>query len=174
MDSGALHPGALSLSNRIKGFNTSIIKGRGSPMWITLVLHVLAYSIYPDHLKTHRITLGSRTDHASDQVPCFLSKAIADHISSLYIAVTHALSWHCVCSNLAAHCASSRRMVSLLYANGVNGEDLATLTEDILCEGTPYDSLCCPHKTQGASPCAPGLFIPGLFPFITGSKVSIL
>ena len=53
-------------------------------MWITLVLHVFAYSIYPDHLKTHRITLGSRTDHASDhasdQVLCFLSKATADHI----------------------------------------------------------------------------------------------
>ena len=42
-------------------------------------------------------------DHASDQVLCFLSKATADHIPG-----------------------------SLLYANGVNGEDLATLTEEIL------------------------------------------
>ena len=53
-----------------------------------------------DHL---RITHGSRTDHASDQVLCFLSKATADHIPG-----------------------------SLLYANGVNGEDLATLTEEML------------------------------------------
>ena len=102
---GALHPGALSISNRIKSFN--IIKGRGSPIWITLFLHVFAHYICPDHLKTHRITLGSRTDHASDhasdQVLCFLSKATADHIPG-----------------------------SLLYANGVNGEDLATLTEEIL------------------------------------------
>ena len=102
---GALHPGALSISNRIKNFN--IIKGRGSPIWITLFLHVFAHYICPDHLKTHRITLGSRTDHASDhasdQVLCFLSKATADHIPG-----------------------------SLLYANGVNGEDLATLTEEIL------------------------------------------
>ena len=72
-------------------------------MWITLFLHVFAYSICPDHLETHRITLASRTDHASDQVLCFLSKATADHIPG-----------------------------SLLYANGVNGEDLATLTEEIL------------------------------------------
>ena len=102
---GALHPGALSISNRSKSFN--IIKGRGYPIWITLFLHVFAHYICPDHLKTHRITLGSRTDHASDhasdQVLCFLSKATADHIPG-----------------------------SLLYANGVNGEDLATLTEEIL------------------------------------------
>ena len=72
-----------------------------------LFLHVFPHYICPDHLKTHRITLGSRTDHASDhasdQVLCFLSKATADHIPG-----------------------------SLLYANGVNGEDLATLTEEIL------------------------------------------
>ena len=102
---GALHPGALSISNRIKSFN--IIKGRGPPIWITLFLHAFAHYICPDHLITHRITLGSRTDHASDhasdQVLCFLSKATADHIPG-----------------------------SLLYANGVNGEDLATLTEEIL------------------------------------------
>ena len=114
---GALHPGALSISNRIKDFN--IIKGRGSPIWITLFLHVFAHYICPDHLKTHRITLGSLADHASDQVLCFLSKTTADHISSshscnspafvscwarrifssssygrLYIAVTHTLSCH--------------------------------------------------------------------------------
>ena len=102
---GALHPGALSISNRIK--NSNSIKGGGSPIRITLFLHVFAHYICPDHLKTHRITLGSRTDHASDhasdQVLCFLSKATADHIPG-----------------------------SLLYANGVNGEDLSTLTEEIL------------------------------------------
>ena len=122
---GALHPGALSISNRIKSFN--IIKGRVSPIWITLFLHAFAHYICPDHLKTHRITLGSRTDHASDhasdQVLCFLSKATADHIPG-----------------------------SLLYANGVNGADLATLTEDIPCEGIPCDSLCCPQNFASEGP----------------------
>ena len=124
---GALHPGALSISNRIKSFN--IIKGRGSPIWITLFLHVFAHYICPDHLKTHRITLGSRTDHTSDQVLCFLSKATADHIPG-----------------------------SLLYANGVNGEDLATLTEDILCEGIPclpvLPAKFCERGTIFLAPCS--------------------
>ena len=150
---GALHPGALSISNRIKSFN--IIKGRGPPIWITLFLHVFAHSICPDHLKTHRITLGSRTDHASDhasdQVLCFLSKATADHIpgSLLYVnggsrlgsgSVIPVQSDRGPCSWLLALC-QRRQWRRSGYFDGGDSR-----------EGIPYDSLCCPQSFASEAP----------------------
>ena len=145
-----IQPREQSISKTIKNFN--IIKGRGSPIWITLFPYVFAHSICPDHLKTHRITLGSRTDHgwdhASDQVLCFLSQATADHTIVFLAPCSMSTADHASDQVLwfLSKATADHIPGSLLYANCVNGENLATLMEEILCEGIPYDSLCCPQS----------------------------